>query len=78
VQATKEAREYAEQALSAEQRKLESGKSTSFVVLQLQRDLTQARRSEIQALADYNRQLSALALAEGTILDRLGVAFAEE
>ena len=76
VQATKEARAYAEQALAAEQRKLESGKSTSFVVLQLQRDLTSARKAEIAALADYNQKLSTLALAEGSILDRLGVAFA--
>jgi hypothetical protein len=40
VQATREARAYAAQALAAEQRKLDSGKSTSFVVLQLQRDWT--------------------------------------
>jgi len=78
VQATREAREYAEQALQAEQQKLERGKSTSFVVLQLQRDLTSARNTEIQALADYNRQLAALALAEGAVLERLGVELAPE
>ncbi len=78
VQATQEARKYAEQALQAEQRRLDSGKSTSFIVLQLQRDLTQARNSEILALADYNLQLSALALAEGTMLERHGVTFAVE
>ncbi len=75
VRATREAREYAEQALAAEQRKLESGKSTSFVVLQLQRDLTQARKAEIQALADYNQQRSTLALADGSILEHLDVEF---
>ncbi len=73
VQATREAREYAEEALAAEQRKLDSGRSTSFVVLQLQRDLTSARNAEIQALADYNRQLSTLALAEGSLLERHGI-----
>ena len=78
VQATREAREYAEQALAAEQRKLASGKSTSFVVLQLQRDLTQARKSEIEALAGYNRQLSTLAQAEGAMLARHGVTLAAE
>ena len=78
VQATREAREYAEQALAAEQRKLDSGKSTSFVVLQLQRDLTQARKAEIEALAGYNRQLSSLAGAEGAMLERHGVTFAAE
>ena len=73
VQATREAREYAEQALDAEQRKLDSGKSTSFIVLQLQRDLTQARQSEISALADYNQQVANLALAEGNMLVHHGI-----
>lgn len=70
VQATREARQYAEQALEAEQRKLENGKSTSFVVLQLQRDLTKAREDEIQALANYNQYCADLALAEGGMLER--------
>ena len=75
VRATQEARDYAAQALAAEQRKLDQGKSTSFVVLQLQRDLTQARKAEIEALAEYNRQLSNLAKAEGAMLTRHGVDF---
>ena len=70
VGSTKEARIYAEAALDAEQKKLENGKSTSFNVLQLQRDLTDARSQEIRALADYNRNLSQLALDEGTTLER--------
>ena len=78
VQATREAREYAEQALAAEQRKLDSGKSTSFIVLQLQRDLTQARKSEISALADYNQQLANLALAEGNMLAHHGIELMAE
>ena len=78
VNATKESRKYAEQALAAEQRKLENGKSTSFVVLQLQRDLTNALNAAIQALMDYNQQCAALALAEGAMLERHDVAFAEE
>ncbi len=70
VDATKQARLYAESALSAEQKKLENGKSTSFVVLQLQRDLTTARSEEIRALADYNKALAQLAFNEGTSLER--------
>jgi outer membrane protein len=73
VAATKQAREFAEAALDAEQKKLENGKSTSFVVLRLQRDLTFARGSEISALADYNKSLSELAFAEGSTLDRRGL-----
>ncbi len=70
VDATRKAREYAEAALAAEQKKLESGKSTSFVVLQLQKDLTDARSTEISALTSYNISLAALANREGSILER--------
>jgi len=70
VDATREARVYAEAALGAEQKKLESGKSTSFEVLRLQRDLTTARSTEIRALADYNIALAQIALNEGSTLER--------
>jgi len=70
VDATRQARLYAEAALQAEQKKLENGKSTSFVVLQLQRDLTSARSAEIRALADYNIALAQVAFSEGTTLER--------
>jgi outer membrane protein TolC len=70
VGTTREARLFAEAALQAEQTKLENGKSTSFFVLQLQRDLTAARSAEIQALADYNRALAQLALREGSVFER--------
>ena len=70
VDATKQARLYAEAALEAEQKKLENGKSTSFFVLQLQRDLTSARSAEIRALADYNKSLSSISLNEGSTLER--------
>ena len=68
VDATRQRREFAKAALDAEEKKLENGKSTSFFVLQLQRDLTQARSDEIQALTDYNRATSNLSLLEGGIL----------
>ena len=70
VQSTLQARTYAEEALNAEQKKLDSGKSTSFVVLQLQRDLTSARSEEIRALSDYNKAQAELNRAEGTTLDK--------
>lgn len=78
VVASREAREYAERALEAEQRKLDSGKSTSFVVLQLQRDLTAAREAEIGALADYHRRAAELAEATGSMFERHGMAWGEE
>jgi outer membrane protein TolC len=70
VEATRQARLYAEAALEAEQKLLENGKSTSFFVLQLQRDLTARRSDEIRSLADYNNALAQLALVEGSVLER--------
>ncbi|MDB6028646.1 MAG: hypothetical protein JWM68_4869 [Verrucomicrobiales bacterium] len=70
VKASAEASGYAESALQAEQKKLESGKSTSFNVLQLQRDLTERRSDEIRALADYNQALADIAFQEATTLER--------
>jgi len=70
IEATRKASEYAEAALAAEQKKLENGKSTSFFVLRLQRDLTQARSEEIAALVQYKRSLANLAQAESSTLER--------
>jgi outer membrane protein TolC len=70
VASTKAARIYAEDALVAEQKKLEAGKSTSFVVLQLQNELTAARYNEISALANYNKAQSQLSFDEGQTLQR--------
>ncbi len=70
VATTRQAREFAEAALQAEQTKMDNGKSTSFVVLQLQRDLTSARSEEIRALAEYNKALALLAFREGSVLER--------
>jgi outer membrane protein TolC len=68
--ATKQARIYAEAALDAEQKKYAVGKSTTFTVLQLQKNLTAARSDEIRSLANYNQALANLAAAEGTTLER--------
>jgi outer membrane protein TolC len=73
VAATRAAREYAAEALAAEQKKLENGKSTTYTVLQMQRDLTTARGNEIQALVNYNKALAQLSLDEGTTFQRLGI-----
>lgn len=70
TESTRAARKFAEDALDAEQKKLEAGRSTSFIVLQLQKDLTDARAAEIQAAAEYNKALHQLYFREGTTLDR--------
>ena len=74
VDSARQAREYSEAALDAEQQKLASGKSTTFVVLELQAKLTRSRSAEIQALADYNKSLVELYFREGTILERNHIA----
>ncbi len=68
LDATRQARIYAEVALSAEQGKYAAGKSTTFTVLQLQNNVTSARSQEIRALANYNEALTALAQQEGSTL----------
>ena len=70
VDATQKTRVYAEAALQAEQGKYAAGKSTTFIVLQLQNNLTSARSQEIRALANYNEALATLAQQEGTTLER--------
>jgi outer membrane protein TolC len=56
--------------LAAEEKKLQNGLSTSFVVLQLQDILTAARTAEIKALADYNKALAQLAFADGSTMEQ--------
>ncbi len=70
---TRQERAYAEQSLEAEQKKMKSGNSTSFVVLQLQRDLIAARAGEIGALVDYQVARIELRRAEGDILRHLNL-----
>ncbi|HUA38409.1 MAG TPA: TolC family protein [Candidatus Sulfopaludibacter sp.] len=73
VQATRQARIYAEAALDAEQKTYAVGKATTFEVLQYQNNLTAARSAEIRALANYVEALAALAQQEGTTLDQYHV-----
>lgn len=73
VDATKQARVYAEAALDAEQKTYAVGKATTFEVLTYQNNLTAARGQEIRALANYEEALANLYSAEGSTLDRLGV-----
>ncbi len=73
VQATKQARIYAEAALDAEQKTYAVGKATTFEVLTYQNNLTAARSQEIRSLANYEEALAALAQQEGTILEQYNV-----
>jgi outer membrane protein len=66
-----------EQILAAEREKLEVGASTSFYVVQYQRDLAGAQSAEISALASYQKAKTALQRSVGTILEDYSVMMDE-
>jgi outer membrane protein TolC len=68
VQAYRVARELQEQKLTAEEEKLKVGQSTNYTVLMYQRDLANARSTELKAIIDYNVSLANLERALGLSL----------
>jgi outer membrane protein TolC len=76
-QSALKARILQEQTLDAENKKYALGASTSFLVVQTQRDLATAQASEVAALAAYNRALVNLDLQTGTVLEKNHVELAE-
>jgi outer membrane protein TolC len=69
IETTRAARELAEQRLDAERKRLEVGMSTSFLVIQAQRDLAQATTNELGAVLAYD-----LALVDFEALQQAGPA----
>jgi outer membrane protein TolC len=57
IETTRAARELAEQRLDAERKRFDVGMSTSFLVIQAQRDLAQARTNELSAVLAYDLSL---------------------
>ena len=68
VVASRLARESAEQQLDGEQKLYDVGRSTTFLLLQRQNELTTARTNEIQAQTDYNKALDDLQRATSATL----------
>lgn len=68
VVASRAARESAEQQLAGEQKLYDVGRSTTFLLLQRQQELTAARTNELQAQTDYNKALADLQRATGSTL----------
>jgi HAE1 family hydrophobic/amphiphilic exporter-1 len=64
IEAVRLGRELAEQRLDAEQKRFEVGMSTSFLVIQAQRDLAVARNNEQQAFLDYQLAVIAFQTAQ--------------
>ena len=74
IDATRVARELAGRRLEAEQKKFEVGMSTSFLIVQAQRDLSQAAANDLRALIDFVKAIAAFERAKGTILDGPNIA----
>ena len=68
IDASKAAREYAEQQLDGENKKFAAGLSTTFFILQRQNELAVARGSELRAQADYNKAVAELQRVISTTL----------
>jgi outer membrane protein TolC len=64
IETARLSRELAEQRLEAEQKRFEVGMSTSFLVIQAQRDLAVARNNELQASLDYQLAVVAFETAQ--------------
>jgi HAE1 family hydrophobic/amphiphilic exporter-1 len=73
LSAARQARESAEAVNASELRKFHNGESTTFLVLQRQFELSQARGSELRAQTQLNESVVELQRVEGTILSSHGV-----
>ncbi len=74
VQSYRVARELADKKLQAEEEKLRVGLSTNFIVLTYQRDLSNARSSELRAIVDYIISVAALERAMGVSLKNQNIS----
>ncbi|HXD73115.1 MAG TPA: efflux RND transporter permease subunit, partial [Vicinamibacterales bacterium] len=72
IATTRAARELAEQRLDVERKRFDVGLSTSFFVIQAQRDLAQAKAAELNAVLQYD-----LALVDFEALQEAGPAAAQ-
>ncbi len=73
VKAAQSARELAAQSLDAEQKKYALGASTTTLVLQAQRDLTQAESNLVTALSSYEKSRVELDRVTGQTLNKLNI-----
>jgi outer membrane protein len=77
VEAARAAVELGKQSLDAEQKKYALGASTTTLVLQNDRDLTQAQSNLVAANSAYEKSRVELDRAIGATLDRLGILVAD-
>lgn len=78
VNATRKARELAQERLESEEKKFSVGRTTSLEVLRAQEDLATAEGNAAKAIVDYEISLGNLEKAKGTILDAYNIMLEEE
>ncbi len=74
IYSARTSRESAESVYASELRKFRAGESTTYLVLQRQLDLAQARGRELQAQTDLNKAVVELQRVQGTILSANSVS----
>lgn len=77
IDATIKATELAKQTLDADRKKFELGETTTFQLIQDQRDLTTAQGNEAKARQTYANAVTQVGTATGTLLDRYHVQMAD-
>lgn len=75
VESNQQARILQQANVAAEEQRLRLGVTTSHRVLQIQEDLTRARTQEVQANINFEKALIDLQVAEGMLLDNMGLHF---
>ncbi|MFA6842843.1 MAG: TolC family protein [Bacilli bacterium] len=74
INASAATRQLREEVLRTEEEKFRVGTSTALLVSQVRRDLVTSQIAEVEAVIAYRKALLALYRAEGTLLDRRGIA----
>lgn len=73
IESARVSRQLEEKNLDAERKRYENGMSSSFRVLQIQEDLTQARSREVTAVTTYRTALARYYESIGRLLEQKGV-----
>ena len=77
IESSKISSRLARENLKAEEKRYENGIVTSFQILEIQEDLSQARSREVAAIASYRRALTAFYRTTGQLLREMSVTLGE-
>lgn len=78
IESAKVSSRLARENLDAERKRYENGLSTSFQVLEIQEDLSQARSREVSAVINYRRALTAFQRSTGKLLEENSIELASD